>query len=213
MKIKTTLIAIVVFCYAIVSSQGAVIYTDQASFLSNVGIFETEDFESYPLIGDTGSGAVDIYSFADFTVSSIPPAIKLLGAPFVGNHNTTVGGSKYLSFDTDLGGVGTDATLTFHFDVSPIYSFGLYLIDLEMSAQVVVNGINYNVPSTGSGGEAYFGIVSDIAFSSVILDGGSTDSHWSIDDISYTAIPEPSSLATISLVSGLGLFIRRKFML
>lgn len=199
-------------CCASAGSYAGTIYSTEASFLASAGTTTTEDFESYPT-GSTGSGAVANYTFDDFSVSSDPAAIKVLGSSAYGNHNTTSGGSKYLSFDTDIGSVGSDIIFEFDFGFSPLNAFGLYFTDTDHAVEVVIDGVSYDVSATGDGGENYFGFVSDVSFSSIMINGGSTDSHWSVDDVSYAvaSVPEPGSVfLLVAALSGLAVRYRGK---
>ena len=58
--------------------------------------------------------------------------------------------------------------------------------------------------------EAYLGIISAAEIFSIRIDGGATDSHWSIDVVSYgSTIPEPSSVGLIG-IAAIGLLLGRK---
>ena len=168
----------------------AVVFNDQGSFLSAAGPLSREDFEDEPLVGNPDSGAVPSIAFDFFTATSTPTALKVLGSPAFGNHNTTPGGQKYLSADTDLGFTGS--TVQFISFAAPVSTFGLFLVDIESGATVTINAIPYNVASTGDGGTRYFGIIEDVPFTSVALSGGQ-DSHWSMDDV-VANVPEPPAL-------------------
>jgi len=163
-------------------------YSDEASFLAAAGLVATEDFEDEPLVGTAGGGAQTLITFDDFTATSTPAALKVLDSPWYGNHNTTAGGAKYLSADTDIGWTSSEVTLAFDYAIS---AFGLYLIDIEDGVTLTIGGSDYTVPGHGSGGESYFGIIAEDPFATVYMDMGETDSHSSIDDVSYAAAPCP----------------------
>lgn len=194
------------------SAKAVVVYSDQESFLSDSSPITTEDFESYPLQGNTDSGGVTTYSFADFSLTANTNAIKILDVPHAGNHNTTAGGSQYLAFDTDTGLLGSYVTFSFEPGVEPIHSFGLYFSTLHEPAFVQINGETpaYSISVPVADGETYFGIISAEEIFSIRIDGGATDSHWSIDDVSYgSTIPEPSVAGLIG-VAAIGLILKRK---
>jgi len=209
---KSLILAGIVAYGVSTSAFAGVIYSNESDFLSNSGLTTTETFESYA-VGNTSSGALSSVMFDDFSVSSNPAAIKVLGAEAYGNHNTTAGGLNYLSFDTDMGNVGSDVTFEFNFGYSPVTSFGLYFTDTEQEIDILIDGVTYNVAATGDGGESYFGLVSDTAFSSIFINGGSSDSQWSVDDISYSmaSVAEPGTAALLLMgLTGLTLSRRKK---
>jgi len=185
-----------------------IIFSDQASFLTAAGPLTVEDFEAETATPETVTPQASI-AFDFFTASSSPNALKLLNESFFGNHNTTPGGSIFLSADTDIGRV--DATVTLIFSM-PIIEFGLFMIDLDSAVgSVSINGIGYSIAATGSGGSQYFGIIEDTPFTSVILNGGSEDSHWSMDDLAFAVVPEPSTFLLTSLgLIGFALANRRR---
>lgn len=162
------------------------IFDNQAEFLAAAGPVTTEDFEDEPVVGTCDSMNVPTITVDDFSATTVPEAAKLLDIPCFGNHNTTPGGVKYLSFDTDAGGVSSEVTITFN---SPISALGFYIIDLDNNPlEVTINDIPYTVPATGDEGEAYFGIISNTSFTTIglrILTG--YDSHYSVDDVAYSA--------------------------
>lgn len=177
-------------------------YDNQADFYANAGMLSVEDFESHAP-GDPGGGALPFIDFGLFEATSNPDALKILQGPFFGNHNTTPGGSKYLSLDTDVGFVSADLTLVFD---APIIEFGVYIVDAEDGGFVTVGGSTYNVLGGPDGVERYFGIISDTPFTTIRIDMGDTDSHWSVDDVAFT-IPTPGTLAL--LLTG-ALAVRRR---
>jgi len=182
---------------------GITVFPDQASFLTAAGPVITEDFEDELLIGTPHSGAMTPIAFDDFTAGSTPAALKVLDVEWYGNHNTTPGGSRYLSADTDISYQSSEVSFTFDF---PVSAFGLYLIDIEESVVLTINGNNYTVPANGNAGESYFGIITDSLFTLVHMDMGVEDSHTSMDDIAY--IPEPATIMLLGL--GSLALIRRK---
>jgi len=184
------------------------VFFDAGSFLSQAsslpGTVEVEDFEGAPLSGTLEGGALPFISFAPFTAASVPDAVKVLDTPSVGNHNTTPGGSQYLGVDTDIGSLSADLTLTFDEEVAAV---GFFLISADhinavdpTPVTVVVQGFEYTMPVPDENEEAFFGITSGSAFTSVEIRPDDVDSFYSIDDVSY--VPEPS-LATLGLA---GLF-------
>jgi hypothetical protein len=176
-------------------SPTAVVFDNEADFLNAAGYVTTQDFEAEATVGTCDDGAVPQIAFADFTASSTPDAMKVLDTPCVGNHNTTPGGAKYLSADTDLGGVSAEVTFTFD---APIKTLGLYITDLDSATmQILILGSGYMINPHGNGGESYFGIIEDTEFTTVIVQiVQEYDSHYSFDDISYGTGQTPVEDAT-----------------
>lgn len=166
-------------------------FTDRDEFLSAASGF-TENFEREPWTADCDSGGTALMTFFNFEVSSDPPALKLLRDGCFGNHNTTIGGKRYLGADTDS--AGASAAVTFLFDRA-LHVFGTYVVDLDMAPlEITIAGQSYEVPATGDGGEAFFGILASETFSTVTcrIVGEDGDSHYSFDDVTYgTASPGP----------------------
>jgi hypothetical protein len=104
-----------------------------------------------------------------------------------------------------------DATVTLVFSM-PIIEFGLFMIDVDdADGSVSINGIDYSIAVTGNGGSQYFGIIEETPFTSVILNGGFRNSHWSMDDVAITAVPEPSTFLLTTLgLTGFALANRRQ---
>lgn len=166
-------------------------FSDRVAFLDATSGL-TENFEREPWTADCDSGGVASMSFFNFDVTSDPPALKLLRDGCFGNHNTTIGGKRYLGADTDSADVS--AAVTFTFD-PPLHSFGCYLVDLDTAGlELTIGGQTFLVPATGDGGEAFFGILASGAFSTVTcrVTGEDGDSHYSFDDVTYgVATPGP----------------------
>ena len=176
------------------------IYDNQKDFLYATRGVVTDGFEDYGLTGDCNSAGAANMAFAGFSAHSTPDAVKLLGADCFGNHNTTPGGFKYLSFDTNTAGSSASVTLVFN---DLLTSLGLYFTDLDVVvARLTINGNPYDVGPTGDGGEAYFGINGEDPFSTVSIQiVGGDDSHWSVDDFTYMIVGpvsvEPASWGSV----------------
>ncbi len=163
---------------------GPMIFNDQAAFLAAAGPVTTQTFEDEPSSGLCDSGGLTVLGVDGFLATANPAALKLLREPCFGNHNTTPGGQKYLSADTDLGLFSAEVMFVFN---QYITSLGLFLIDLDISIlEVTVNGVSYPVNPHGDGGQSYFGIVGASPFTyatfRVVTE---VDSHYSFDDVAY----------------------------
>lgn len=167
----------------ITATEGVLIFDDQDNFLAAAGVVFIEDFEAEPVTSNCSSGALPSISFDAFTAASAPQSLKILDTPCFGNHNTTPGGSLFLSADTDVGNTPADVILTFDFSIN---AFGLFLIDLEDDIILTILGNAYVVPAGGDGSEAYFGIVTSELFQVIELEVAGDDSHNSFDDIAFS---------------------------
>ena len=187
------------------SASAQQIFDNQADFYAAAGSLLVDDFESYPVVGNPSGGAVGFLDFADFSATAVPDALKILDAPTVGNHNMTPGGLKFLSLDTDLGGVGADVTFLFDYAINAL---GFYMTDIEGGITITILGNDYVIPSGGpNGNEVYFGIISPGAFDTIAFHDTS-DSHYSFDDVAYS-IPAPASLVLLALAGVAGMRRRR----
>ncbi|MCA9511935.1 MAG: PEP-CTERM sorting domain-containing protein [Myxococcota bacterium] len=206
MRMRLSMLS-VLFAFSVASPALAVsTFHSSASFLGALSTYVVEDFEDEALVGTPNSGGVSSLVLSDFTVTSSKPALKILGAPAFGNHNTTPGGSQYLSADTDLGFVAASVGVSAF--PGPVNAVGFELIDFDlMPAVVTVNGHSYWVKPTGDGGSRFFGVIADAPITSLRIGPLGLDSHWSIDDLVLgstrrlmPAVPEPSA----ALVFGIG---------
>jgi hypothetical protein len=192
-------LALCVGCQNLASSAGT-IYTNRASFDAVAGPVLLETFESAPLSGTAGSGAVSSMAFPFFTITSSPAAIKVMSSAVFGAHNTTAGGANYLYLDTDMAFTGT--TATFISFASPITEFGFDITDLEASSGTIeIPGqVTYTAPRGADGDERFWGFISSEPFSSISFNTG-TDSGLGIDNV--VIIPEPGvSLLLASVMCG-----------
>lgn len=188
------------------------VFFDQAAYLAAAGAVAVEDFEFAPTSGTPDGGALGAIVFPAFTASSVPDAVKVLDTPVANAHNTTPGGARYLAFDTDVGSLGSTATLTF---ASPVAGVGLFLVDVERIDQVAgevtvsVPGFTYPVLPTPSGGSTWFGVLADPPLEALVISPDATDSLWNVDDVAIAqavaAVPTLSPGAFLVLAGLLAL--------
>lgn len=203
----TTIFASLGFCFT-ATSYADEIFNSQLEFLAAAGSVMTETFENAPNIGTPGGGGEEMIVFDYFSATSAIPALKIFDSPMSGNFNTTTGGAKYFAIDTDIGHTGSAVTLTFE---DSLWAFGLFLIDPEEDYTILINGVDFTVPETGNGTSTYFGIITDTSFSDVEISGVvGADSFSSFDDVSFAAVPEPSSLFVFGFAAGATLVRRQK---
>lgn len=194
MRIRILILALIVsslsgVCQTACADQ---IFASEADFLNAAGPVITEDFESTVPFGTADGGGVLNALFFGFEVFSIVDSIKVPDFNYAGMHNTTAGGTNYLASDYDAGGI----TPNIRFELeNPTNRIGFYVSDLDsLDMQVFIGSSSFLIPTTGNGGEAYFGVILDSEFDRVSLfipDGA--DTAYALDDISIGAIPEPGS--------------------
>lgn len=185
----------------------------QASFLSaasGFGPLKTISFEDLPSGYSANFAAAPGVSIA-LTGDNVGAGYSGVSANTLGSlygFNTTQGGTKWLGFP-----LGT-ATFTFE---QPTFVFGAYFSGLQSGFGSTLevtfnNGSNqlFNVPVNVSGGAGYWGVTSEIGFSSITINRPGSDA-WGIDDVTISAVPEPSAYAM--LLAGLGMMgfmVRRR---
>ena len=161
-------------------------YDDRFVFLDAAGFLHLEDFEAADLVGEPGSDGVYMLAFHGFRAEAPIPSLKLVDYEGAGVHGMSTYGPQYLAADT--GSLLLSTELTLRFD-PPIDRLGFFIVDLDSFAMgVTVNGVTHVIPPTGNGLDGYFGIVSDVDFSEVVLYSLGSENHYSLDDLSF---PEP----------------------
>ncbi|ENO79636.1 hypothetical protein C662_10681 [Thauera sp. 28] len=211
------------------SANAAVIntFSNLAAFSAAAGTTALEDFNDSAL-GRFSYGVA--YDFDGFTLTA---AANPRGTgPGVGIGNTarsTIDNTARLIWGSQTfgaNGSGWGPQIEFIFD-APTYAFGFDWRDTDStdSYKLTVLGVDFGgattgglFPRNGTSTSGFFGLVSDTAFSSVLLQqvarGGVLD-DMSIDNVRFTpapasAVPEPTVLALLSLgLLGLGA-VRRK---
>jgi hypothetical protein len=169
------------FCFGSMGRAANLVYS-QAEFLAQAQDVVVEDFEDEPNSGTPDGGGVSQIAFDGFTASAGMPAVKVFDTPQFGNDNTTPGGAKYLSFDTDVGSVAADGTLTFD---SGVYAAGFFLIGMDEPRPITVevDGVHYPFDPTGFDGVGYIGVLSNTPIGSLTIHPAAGDSLWSVDDV------------------------------
>lgn len=186
----------------------------EAAFLAAAGLVsttvKTETFESATV------GTFTPLVLDDFTITT---TAANFGPPYSGVNNTTLG--ALYGFNTTPGGekwygfpdfVATEATLTFD---NAILSLGTWMTGIQelYTAEVTLELVNgsqevFVLPLNNNGGAQFYGIVSTIPFSKVLIrqlnNPGFADA-FGIDDISYGFAPVPEPASWAMLITGFGL--------
>jgi hypothetical protein len=185
-------IAVVFLCLITTFNASATLisFTDRTAWEAAVnGDFILEDFSSAPM-SDYFASPIDV---GDFTVS-------LTGSNFgSGWHLIGTGGNNNFSGTSELqAATASDSTTTLDFDFS-IYALGADwgAVSDNRTTSFFIDGIQLDIPALNGG---FFGFVSDTALNSsmMTLTSGNADG-FSIDNLVYAKVPEPSTIALLGL--------------
>lgn len=169
----------------------------EASFLgaaSAFGATQTIDFENLA-VGYSSSFTAAPGVTVSLTGDNYGSGFSGISNTTSGNlygFNVTSGGSNWLGFP------GGTATFSF---AGGTHAFGGYFTGLQTtftSAMTItfLDGVSrtVNVPVNTNGGVSYIGFTDTNSFASVTISNTSSDA-WGIDNVSVSAVPEPSSVA------------------
>lgn len=175
-------------------------FTDRPTFLAAAsGIVISEDLNSIVSDIDTQPGPpIDV---GPFSMSAVGPEAGNNGidaSPFgnVGGNNRNVDGTTYLNGDINV--AGTVITLSFDSLLEGFAFEGESTQDGPVNLNIA--GATVTVPSDG-----FFGVISDMPFNSLTIDGG--DGAFGLDnfDLAQTAVPEPGSIVIWTLLGFVGI--------
>lgn len=180
-------------------------YDVEMDFVNASGPLLLESYESVPV----GGGKMDprIVVSADLTTTAAGDSGgEVRSLP--GNGQFATDGMNYLSIGGDSGGMATmGSTATFEF-LTPVHEFGVTVIDfgdsfVEGDLTVSIDGSPPAIIASRpqpDGGEIFFGVIDSMTpFSEVVLHNTISGDSFAIDEVRYSAIPEPSTTVLLSL--------------
>ncbi len=177
----------------------------EMDFVNSSGPLALESYESVAV----GGGRLDprIVVTPDLTTTAAGDSGgEVRSLP--GNGQFATDGMNYLSIGGDSGGMATmGSSATFEF-LMPVHEFGVSIIDFGDS--FVEGDLTYSIDGSTpaiiasrpqpDGGEIFFGVVdSTTPFSQVVLHNTISGDSFAIDEVRYSAIPEPSTTVILSL--------------
>lgn len=204
-------------------------YSDRSAFEDATSSLTTEDFESVSgdphfnvnsvVVGDltlstdgdsTPNGTFNVIETAPFTLPSggsnasfdvNAPGDETLVNVVVASANSDIFTISFANpvtaFGADLGEFNNDGSLRAEISIS--------------GGSITGAGETVDTPVTSGREKIFFGLTSDTPFEQVAFTAVNSVDVFSIDNVSFSAIPEPSSYVAILGFLGLGLaLIRRK---
>ena len=167
-------------------------WNNRSTFESAAPALTTEDFESFTIDTPFFAATVDVGDFEVSTIGTLDNTLNIIDVPPARTSETDVNGSVDLRIQT-RGNVGGPSHLVLTFD-TPINYFGADFRNINDSivrTRMLLDADIVDMPMAPS--LSFFGVFSDVAFSTVTLEGLSIDS-FGVDNLAYAAIPEPSSM-------------------
>lgn len=192
------LTALVIAGVAAPAQAGFTTFTSRAAFNAAAGTLNDYDFNS------DATGDFTSKDFGDFTVSE-SETVLIVGVRS-GAASTNVDGSGHLYF-RETSTIPNRPPTTVTFDAA-IHAFGFDYRTIDPTndgLDLIIGGTKFTV-AAGAPQSGFFGVISTAAFTSLEFrdddDGGNRNDGVGLDNFSYGAVPEPTSLA----LWGLGAF-------
>ncbi len=178
------------------ASAGFITFTDRASWEAAVGggggVIQTEDFNAFSyteyLAGDHSMGLLDLKITG---VLPHPNAVKS-GGP------DEIDSTKYFRGVAEF---SEGPTLIFR---DPVFGFGGDWMNTDGAGQLelTILGETFNLPDI-IGDDGFFGVTSSTPFTDVVIrtenEKDEDDEYFGLDNVSFSTVPEPSSLAIFGL--------------
>jgi hypothetical protein len=209
MKNSVLFLSIAIVATALPAHAAVTTYTDRAAFTAAAGALTTETFNS----------AVSQTSFQSSPVVFGPMSILGFGVqddrnfidiPPISFTEFNIDGTTILSAFTR-----TDAGLVFTF-ATPITAWGADFGGLQNGQlRSVINVAGETLtPPIGENGLSFYGFTSSVAFTTVTFTSSGVQDGFAIDNVSFNAVPEPSSWALMIIGFGMvGATLRRRAIL
>lgn len=214
MKLRALILSAVLTALAlpVQAATVTVFNNDRIGFDAAAGPLAVEDFNSFTEDASFGAGTLDLGSFTlsatrrgDNRIETNPiDRFTIDGSPFARGAQRAGGQSLTIAFDAPIFAFGADFT---DFNNRGRQS-SLTLVGANGQTRVSISSV------VGTGTTLFFGLVSDTAFSQVIIGRGGGDDLYGFDNLRFgggpigaTAIPLPGALPLMLLGAGaFGLF-------
>lgn len=183
--------------------QAATIFTNEDDFLAASNITTLESYETLSVTTRTNEIITDHFVVSTESLTQAAATIYIRDEDSAGGLRPTHG-QKYLVMGHSPGSPIEEASrLTFDFN-QPITSLGMSVVDfgdfgtgtLSFNNDLGDQFIIATAPLP-DGNELFFGIIADQPFSQVVIDKMTSADGIGIDEMYFTIVPEPSTLALL----------------
>jgi len=195
---KYVLVATVLASLPAAAFSATTSFTDRVSFVAASGATSVQDFESQTVGTDLRAAPIDLGDFSMAVVSVFGLDFNIISNSSLNAPNATIFAHM---------GLGDGETFTLTFD-SAIKAFGADfggLNDDLQRSQFEVFGETILAPVQVGQVQGFFGFVSDVAFTSLIIRGRAETEGAGIDNITYHVAPVPLPASLPLLLAGIGL--------
>jgi hypothetical protein len=200
---------LIVFVFASTATAAITTYTNRALWQAAAGATTGENFNSY--LVDTPFHAVPL-DVGAFTISMTPGAISgswnFIDVPPPAFSDFNVDGTNIANI-----GIEDQDAAFFTFD-QPITSFGADFAAWNdgVPRSNMIIGADVISPATTPGNQVrFFGVTSTTPFTTVEFRGLPDSDGFSIDNLEFTRVPEPSTVAMLGVgAAGLLRLVRRR---
>ncbi len=210
---KILLSLFIITCVFILGASNAnatlITYTDRTSFETAAGTTTVEDFQSFVVDTPFHTTPVDVGDFTLSMIGSPNTSYNYIDIGPPASAETNVNGTTNMRVFTDN---SPSFDLIFTFDTA-ITAFGADFANINddiLRTRLLVGSEIATPPINPYPFVSFYGFTSDVAFTSITFEGLEND-VYGIDNVTYSPIPEPTTM----LLLGTGLIglagFRRKF--